>query len=1000
MRRWIFGALALSALSAVASERILVPLDGVSAGSLGSGHGCAVADGRAHCWGNNDRGQTGRDPSPARGLAESVYSLPPATAVAAGGRHSCAIVAGTPWCWGANDLGQLGDGRTVDRRFPEPVDAVFPGPAIQLVAGANHTCALIDAQDGQLFCWGSNRDGQLGVPAVDNVARRPVSVDLASVTALSSTVDHTCAIASGLAYCWGRNDYGQAGSGAINAAQREPVAVVGLEPDQVAIGAGDIVTCALDAAGVVRCLGSNYADQLGVPAAETPGLVSATPVVAALAPQGIVELLPGFATTCVATPTEVYCWGLDGSVPGGPEPRLELAAAGPADGFVGHPGAFCFIEGGNLRCVGDGRRLAQGSAMTELTGTGVLGLEGRLRSLSLGFRFGCGVLDTGALHCWGANAVGQLGQLDRDAREGAVVVPLPADEPALDVSAGYDHACATTQPFRNIVCWGNNRFGALGDGTTEERLGPVEAMVPVGGRAIVRAGNGFTCATVPLGSQSVFCWGRNDVGQLGGEPTSEPVLEPVEIVFEDVVFDLHVGDRYACAEVSGAEQEVWCWGELPATDEEAATLNAGGAMPAGPRRFPGQGIETGGPFSFCFRSDGQLLCTGRDYFLQSAQGLLRGDFVGPRIPQVTGGLSSLYAVGGRHSCWSTPFGQTRCLNLLGRSCRFERATGLIQTPGQGISCEYAELTLDAFELTSQPIECVPPPQPELFAAGYDFACGSWGDDLNCWGVNADGQLGGGERSRPEAGEPVVVQRAGAVAPAVDLPIATDPALACPAFVVGSVRLRYPESFEEGGSWGLEMLFTEGDRRLQGGLNFGGYAVEGVPGFAAFDVNRDDGQATVVTLSMTTDDNVTGNADFDVTVRGPLPDGTEGILFSERIRLTDDEQIVREVTLRNGFHVVALAPVAPGDELFLVSATARAADGGPGWFSSGAVVGGQLRGIWSGFAAVCTDRDQPVMIRTEGRSVRGSDGAGDLRLEVFDGQTGVQLYDSVLDGGGP
>jgi hypothetical protein len=93
-----------------------------------------------------------------------VPALRGATAIAANHLHTCAIVRREVWCWGENDFGQLGDGHPTELadRVREPVRATLPFEAVKLGVGRDSTCAL--ATTGHVWCWGSNVDGQLGVP--------------------------------------------------------------------------------------------------------------------------------------------------------------------------------------------------------------------------------------------------------------------------------------------------------------------------------------------------------------------------------------------------------------------------------------------------------------------------------------------------------------------------------------------------------------------------------------------------------------------------------------------------------------------------------------------------------------------------------------------------------------------------------------------------------------------------------------------------------------------
>jgi alpha-tubulin suppressor-like RCC1 family protein len=82
----------------------------------------------------------------------------------------------------------------------------------------------------------------------------------------------------------------------------------------------------------------------------------------------------------------------------------------------------------------------------------------------------------GSVRCWGRNAAGQLGDgtTTRRLRPGPTV---ELDEPATTVAIGQDATCVILRGG-SMRCWGNNREGQLGDGTTEGRLTPVRVLDP------------------------------------------------------------------------------------------------------------------------------------------------------------------------------------------------------------------------------------------------------------------------------------------------------------------------------------------------------------------------------------------------------------------------------------------------------------------------------------------------------------------------------------------
>ena len=148
----------------------------------------------------------------------------PAAQVDVGENYACALLTtGTVRCWGEAGLGQLGYGlgtETIgDDDLPTSVDPLRFGAAIlQVSAGSDHTCALLTG--GAVQCWGRNGSGQLGYGHDTRVGETDPhdaggNVMLAGpAVEVAAGGDHTCArLDSGDVQCWGRNEYGQLGYG-------------------------------------------------------------------------------------------------------------------------------------------------------------------------------------------------------------------------------------------------------------------------------------------------------------------------------------------------------------------------------------------------------------------------------------------------------------------------------------------------------------------------------------------------------------------------------------------------------------------------------------------------------------------------------------------------------------------------------------------------------------------------------------------------------------------
>jgi alpha-tubulin suppressor-like RCC1 family protein len=131
------------------------PLAGKAVTSVTAGyaHSCAVADGQAFCWGYNDFGQLGNDSTTASSVPTAVDTSGTladrtVTTIAAGRLHTCAVADGKASCWGFNGNGRLGNNGTADAKVPVAVDTSGPlntGKMIMIAAGGIHTAALFVA---------------------------------------------------------------------------------------------------------------------------------------------------------------------------------------------------------------------------------------------------------------------------------------------------------------------------------------------------------------------------------------------------------------------------------------------------------------------------------------------------------------------------------------------------------------------------------------------------------------------------------------------------------------------------------------------------------------------------------------------------------------------------------------------------------------------------------------------------------------------------------------
>lgn len=175
----------------------------------------------------------------------------------------------------------------------------------------------------------------------------------------------------------------------------------------------------------------------------------------------------------------------------------------------------------------------------------------------------CAVTATLDLLCWGSNTHGQLGDGTTIARAASAAVVHEGRY--LQVSVGPSHTCAVTAPAV-AYCWGSDADGQVGIGGSTElcsgepcRMRPTFVQVPGHVVAIVAGGTsdaGATCAVTNEGQ--AYCWGTHGILADGGGTAGEDVTEPQPIASAHRFMDIAVGGAHACAVTNG--RRLYCWG--------------------------------------------------------------------------------------------------------------------------------------------------------------------------------------------------------------------------------------------------------------------------------------------------------------------------------------------------------------------------------------------------------------------------------------------------------
>lgn len=372
-------------------------------------------------------------------------------------------------------------------------DVEVPFGLGRIQAGAWKTC-YADIS-GEIWCWGN-----AGIPFEP---RLETDDGFLAITVGSGV---TCGLKDGgVAYCWGQNRYGEVGDGTRRTRDNPTEVSTHVRFSQVS--AGIFHVCALNGDGRAYCWGTNIHGALGIGSlGEDEVRTRPVPV----ATNRRFRALDGSTRRCgLDLSGRAFCWGaVSGSFDDG-------AFVAPGDCRDTYYQAY---EGD--QCL----------KPTPVAG----GLT--FSSITSGGHTDCGVMETGKAYCWGAGEYGTLG--NGTLGSGTHSVEPVAVEGGLSfrsISAGATHVCGLTVDG-TAYCWGNNFAGQLGNGSDGQGGGwgiPSSAVpVPVeGGHHFtqVAAGNGHTCALT--GSQEVWCWGANSLGELGRDPSLGNSNVPVRVEF-------------------------------------------------------------------------------------------------------------------------------------------------------------------------------------------------------------------------------------------------------------------------------------------------------------------------------------------------------------------------------------------------------------------------------------------------------------------------------------
>ncbi len=377
-----------------------------------------------------------------------------ASKIEAGDDHACALSGGTLYCWGHNRDGEVGDGTTDDRRTATEVVAGNDGftntNVTAFTVGEGHTCAL---EVGAVYCWGDDGDEQLGDGSGNTDQSLPTKVGAngdftnTNVTLIDSSEDFVCAVEDGTMFCWG-GAYGGALGDGVSDSSTQPLAA-------------KVIT------------GSEGFNNTNV-----------------------TDIAVGYDHACAIESGVLYCWGDNG------------------DGEVG-----IGVSGGQILDPS----LVDNNPTSGWVNTSV-------KHVVAGDEHTCAIDASDDLFCWGYDDYDKLGNGDDDSNDRTSPDRVVSGSEGFDaanvsfVAAGEDHNCAISGGA--AYCWGLGSNSQLGNNIDEDSAFPVKVVTALDGTLnagvswLTGGDDAYSCG---IFNGEAYCWGDGRLGNGEDDEFGEPV---------------------------------------------------------------------------------------------------------------------------------------------------------------------------------------------------------------------------------------------------------------------------------------------------------------------------------------------------------------------------------------------------------------------------------------------------------------------------------------------
>jgi len=330
---------------------------------------------------------------------------------------------------------------------------------------------------GVAWLWGSGADGRLGDNTVTNRSS-PVQTIAGGTNwkQASCRAGHSAAIKTdGTLWLWGSGGYGQLGDGTTTN-RSSPVQTITTGANWKNVSCGETHTAATKTDGTLWTWGRNNNGQLG----DNTTAHRSSPVQTIAGGTNWKQVSCGYRhTACVKTDGTLWLWGNNSN---------------------------------SVTPIGDNTDISRSSPVQTITG------GTNWSQVSCGRDFTAAIKTDGTLWTWGNNYQGQLGNGFKSSQpKSSPIQTITGGNTWTEISCGFYHTAAI-KTDGTLWLWGQNTSGTLGDGTTTEKLSPVQTITGGNTWTEISCGDGSSAAIKTDGS--LWLWGANSDGRLGDNTVS------------------------------------------------------------------------------------------------------------------------------------------------------------------------------------------------------------------------------------------------------------------------------------------------------------------------------------------------------------------------------------------------------------------------------------------------------------------------------------------------